>query len=372
MRQKKSEMLVTCERSFPSISHRGTTLQPGVVLERRVLARARQNERGIRNELRGATRRQSPGDGLVLTLSLGASIGEAKIVNGDFSNPKVRAGATEQFPGNGVPGWKTTDSHIEIWSSGFTYGQVVFRAPAGYTQVAEINANTDGTLSQVVTDIKVNNKYGFSFYHRGRESATVADVIQVRAVDVVTKAVLPDRNFATTNVDWQRYTVELGVKRDNNALELSFKTVSSAAGTDLSIGNLLAGVELGESSMAPPTPTGPMSLSSHGDVHISSPDGLIFDYHGVGDFYGIRSTDGNFDVVARQVSWVNNPKVTINAAVALRFAKAKATLEFYALPKHRLVVNGADTPIPTQDTTLPSGVNLKLAHGGILVDYEGH
>lgn len=256
MRQKKSEMLVTCERSFPSISHRGNTLQPGVVLERRVLARARQNERGIRNELRGATRRQRPGDGLVLTLSLGASIGEAKIVNGDFSNPKVRAGATEQFPGNGVPGWKTTDSHIEIWSSGMKHGQVVFRAPAGYTQVAEINANTDGTLSQVVTDIKVNNKYGFSFYHRGRESATVADVIQVRAVDVVTKAVLPDRNFATTNVDWQRYTVELGVKRDNNALELSFKTVSSAAGTDLSIGNLLAGVELGESFMAPPTADG--------------------------------------------------------------------------------------------------------------------
>lgn len=308
--------------------------------------------------------------GLVLTLSLGASIGEAKIVNGDFANPKVPAGATEQFPGNGVPGWKTTDSHIEIWSSGVKYGQVVFRAPAGYTQFAEINANTDGTLSQVVTDIKVNNKYGFSFYHRGRESATVADVIQVRVVDVVTKAVLLDRNFATTNADWKRYTADLGVKRDNNALELSFKAVSSAAGADLSIGNFLAGVELGESFMAPTT--GPMSLSSHGDVQINSPDGLIFDYHGVGDFYGIRSTDGNFNVLARQVSWVNNPKVTVNSAVALRFTRANTTLEFYAVPKHTLVVNGVDTPIPTQDTTLPSGVNLKLAHGGILVDYEGH
>jgi hypothetical protein len=312
------------------------------------------------------------GMGLVLTLSLGASIGEAKIVNGDFANPKVPAGGFQQIEKNGVPGWKTTDSHIEIWSSGMKYGQVVFRAPAGLTQFAEINAHTAGTLSQTVTNIGVGNKYGFSFYHRGRESATVKDVVKVRVVDTVTKAVLLDQNFSTTNADWQRYTVDLGVKKDNNALELSFTAVSSAAGTDLSIGNFLAGVELGESFMAPPTPTGPMSLSSHGDVHINSPDGLLFDYHGVGDFYGIRSTDGNFDVVARQVSWVNNPKVTINAAVALRFAKAKATLEFYALPKHKLVVNGVDTPIPTQDTTLPSGVNLKLAHGGILVDYEGH
>ena len=64
--------------------------------------------------------------------------------------------------------------------------------------------------------------------------------------------------------------------------------------------------------------------------------------------------------------------MTINSAVALRFTRANTTLEFYALPKHRLVVNGLDTPIPTQDTTLPSGVNLKLAYGGILVDYEGH
>ncbi len=100
------------------------------------------------------------------------------------------------------------------------------------------------------------------------------------------------------------------MKRNNNALELSFKAISSAAGTDLSIGNFLAGVEMGESFMAPPTPPAPagrVPLSSHGDVHINSPDGLLFDYHGVGDFYGIRSTDGTFDAVARQVSWVNNP-----------------------------------------------------------------
>ena len=139
--------------------------------------------------------------GLVLTLSLGASIGEAKIVNGDFSNPTVPAGSYQLIEKNGVPGWKTTDSHIEIWSSGMKHGQVVFRAPAGLTQFAEINAHKDGTLSQTVANIGVGNKYGFSFYHRGRESATVKDVIQVRVVDAVTKAVLLDKNFETTNAD---------------------------------------------------------------------------------------------------------------------------------------------------------------------------
>ena len=312
-------------------------------------------------QTRGAARTM----GLLLALGMGASIGEAKIVNGDFSNPKVPAGNYSQVPANGVPGWKTTDTHIEIWASGMKHGQLEFRAPAGLTQFAEINATKVGTLSQVVSGIGRGNKYGFSFYHRGRESATVKDVVKVRVVDTVTKAVLLDKDFGTTNKEWERYTVPIGVKNDDNPLELSFTAISSAS-SSLSIGNFLAGVELGEGFADPPT------LSSHGDVHISSPDGLMFDYHGVGDFYGIRSMDGTFDVVARQVSWVNNPKVTINAAVALRFGKAKTTLEFYALPQQKLVVNGVDTPIPTQDTTLPSGVNLKLAYGGILVDHEGH
>jgi len=308
---------------------------------------------------------------LALVLAGTQSTSLAGIVNGGFSTPTNTQSIQHHAPAL-VTGWATTDRQIEIWKSGTSYGGVTFQTPPGYTQFAEVNAHTDGTLSQIVRDIKMNSTFGFSFYHRGRGSASVPDVIKVKVVDTVTNQTLLDRNFSTTNVEWKRYTVPIGVKKDANPLLLSFTAVSSGA-NDKSIGNFLTGVELGEEFAAPPRPvqTSNVKMNAHGDVHISTNDQVYFDYHGVGDFYGVRSADGTFDLVARQESWVTNPKVTINTAVALRFGKANTTVVFHALPAARMLVNGAVTPIPRQETALPSGVSLTPAQGGIIAEYDG-
>ena len=213
----------------------------------------------------GRMRTNAPAMGLLLMIVVAAepSICQAGgIVNGGFSTPDISRpgqnagephGLIKFFPPSEVTGWKTTDTAFEIWSDGAAPDGVMrFSAPRGYKQWAEVNANMAGTLSQTVSGIGVGNNFGFSFYHRGRQSATEGDVIQVTVVDTVTNATLLDKQFSTTNAAWQQYKVPMGVKKDDHPLLLSFKAVSSAGG-NIGIGNFLTGVELGESFLGSPT-----------------------------------------------------------------------------------------------------------------------
>ncbi|MBI1353780.1 MAG: hypothetical protein GC160_05490 [Acidobacteria bacterium] len=182
--------------------------------------------------------------GLSVAFIANLAICHAGVVNGDFSIPQN----TEpiQFHAQAaVKGWNTTDSkgQIEIWKDGAAVGGVTFKAPATFKQFAEVNANSHGTLSQEVLGIGAGNKYGFSFYHRGRHSATEADVIEVTVLDGSAKWT---KTFKTTNADWKLYQEYVGIKNGNGPVQLSFKAVSTAS-KDPSIGNFLTGVRLDES-----------------------------------------------------------------------------------------------------------------------------
>ncbi|MCL2826406.1 MAG: hypothetical protein FWD72_03265 [Eggerthellaceae bacterium] len=122
------------------------------------------------------------------------------IVNGSFEENTAGAGGQQSTPGTAssnqwdqllVPGWSTTEvdttgNLIELWYGGPTNvgfqptnypGGVAFPASDG-VWCAEINAQSSGTLYQGLST-SPGSLYQWSLYHRGRQSATVADVMRV-------------------------------------------------------------------------------------------------------------------------------------------------------------------------------------------------
>ena len=260
-RQNKSTFPVTSAMIPTSVRYsQGSSDQPPVT-KRKVTKQGNKAMLQLLVKLTGRTRTNARALGLLLMIVVAAepSICQAGgIVNGGFSTPDISRpgqnagepkGLIKFFPPSEVTGWKTTDTAFEIWSDGANVG-MQFLAPPGYKQWAEVNATKAGTLSQTVSGIGVGNNFGFSFYHRGRQSATEGDVIQVTVVDTVTNVTLLDKQFSTTNAAWLQYKVPMGVKQDDHPLLLSFKAVSSAGG-NVGIGNFLTGVVLGESFAAP-------------------------------------------------------------------------------------------------------------------------
>jgi hypothetical protein len=88
------------------------------------------------------------------------------LVNSGFEDPILTPGAPSfhLIPvAVGIPGWKTTDTHFEIWSDGFA-GVFSYEG----TQHAELNAFIAGTLFQDSTGIAAGVRVGFEFAHRAR------------------------------------------------------------------------------------------------------------------------------------------------------------------------------------------------------------
>lgn len=193
-------------------------------------------------------------------LILAAAVnGSAALINGGFDSPVVTgstpfthswdSGRIRTYNASYVLGWQTTDTGIEIWSDG-AYGFSVF---PGYSQWAEINAHTNGTLSQTISGINAGDQFGFAFAHRGRTSSNVADVLRMYVVDLGPDnavgggddVVLLSQLFAATNVAWSYHTVNLGIRSNSNLLRLSFGAVSTANG-DKSTGNFITAVSLAQ------------------------------------------------------------------------------------------------------------------------------
>ena len=104
-----------------------------------------------------------------------------------------------------------------------------------------------------------------------------------------------------------------------------------------------------------PNPRG----NSNGDVHISTPDGLIYDYQDTGEFLAMQSSDGKVIVQARQETWEEKAGVSINTAVALWVDGDK--LEFYVKPEKAFYVNDVLTELPTTTYALPNGGKIEPA-----------
>ena len=171
-------------------------------------------------------------------------------MNGDFAKPKVSG---IEFPTT-VEGWTTTDAkkQFEIWKSGTKdpVTERIYDAPKGIQQFAEVAANSHSTLTQVVTGIKAGNKYGFSFWHRGRhEGDTKEDKIEVTVKDGSNKAWT--KTFSTTAKEWKQYTVPVGTKSGTGAVTLSFESKVTALNSE-GAGNFLTGIKLDETVAPPP------------------------------------------------------------------------------------------------------------------------
>ncbi|HET9047838.1 MAG TPA: VWD domain-containing protein [Chiayiivirga sp.] len=134
------------------------------------------------------------------------------------------------------------------------------------------------------------------------------------------------------------------------------------------VGNQLksAQVSLNGSTVVVDTPRpnpGHFVPTSHGDVHIRTLDGLVFDFQATGDFLLFQSTNGEAVIQARQEAWDKNPKVSVNRAAAIRVMGD--VIEMYQLPELKFLVNGEPAALPTTRTTLPGGGAIEgQSYGG--------
>jgi hypothetical protein len=195
---------------------------------------------------------------IVLALLGFAALAPAALINGDFSNPLIgstpfrqefSAGLIYSYNQADVPGWDTTDVNgaIEIWRD----GAQGFRGFNNLPQWAELNAYSAGTLSQVVSGLTANSTFGFSFAHRGRGSATIADVMQARFYDLGADnavgggndTLIYSANFSATNVAWVFHQINFGVKPNNNNILVQFEAISTGSGNP-TVGNFLTAVSL--------------------------------------------------------------------------------------------------------------------------------
>lgn len=133
-------------------------------------------------------------------------------------------------------------------------------------------------------------------------------------------------------------------------------------------------IEAGSLTTTPPTPT-PTSeatptptpapavceappTNARGDVHILTPDGLVYDFQEVGDFVSVQSGDGAAVVQARQQHWPTNPRVSVNVGVAFWVDGDK--LEFYTKPESAFYLNDELMELPTGTVELPGGGSMEL------------
>lgn len=111
-------------------------------------------------------------------------------------------------------------------------------------------------------------------------------------------------------------------------------------------------------------PDDEVDSSSKGDVHISTPDGLVYDFQERGDFLLTQSSTGDVVLQVRQDRWETYPErpVSVNTAVAMNVAGDK--LEFYLYPELSFEINDVATPLPTSEVALPQGGRVTLTGGG--------
>lgn len=106
-----------------------------------------------------------------------------------------------------------------------------------------------------------------------------------------------------------------------------------------------------------PTAEDPDADNSHGDVHIFTPDGLIFDFQATGDFIAAQSSDGKVIVQARQETSPVNSTVSLNTALALWVDGDK--VEFYVKSEPRFYVNDeAQAALPSSSYALANGGSI--------------
>lgn len=150
------------------------------------------------------------------------------VINGSFDQPSV-GGAWGQY--TAIPGWTSdTGDFIEIGRAG-VYGATCFTPGC---QVLEVNANRLGSVSQVVTGLKVGSAYelGWAFAGRANAGPQWLDVL----IDGRSIAVQHSNGFA----GW----LEKGHRFVADAAEARITFASRDVGGRQSYGNLITDVQV--------------------------------------------------------------------------------------------------------------------------------
>lgn len=101
----------------------------------------------------------------------------------------------------------------------------------------------------------------------------------------------------------------------------------------------------------------PEPINAWGDVHMRTPDGLVYDFQAAGEFLFVKSDDGNVVVQTRQELWERNRRVAVNTAVAM--SVARDTVAIYLKPSPSLYINNEKIRLPFGTLILPNGGSIK-------------
>jgi formylglycine-generating enzyme required for sulfatase activity len=173
---------------------------------------------------------------------------QAGLTNPGFEEPRVEEGTfvLADVLLETMPGWKTTDTHFEIWGTGFK------GVPAHEgTQFVELNAYIDGTLYQDSTGIQQGSILEFTFAHRGRNGddtmkMTITDLGADNSLGGGDDTVLFTKEYTTGKDAWAVYesTNEQKIEALGNTVRFGYGAVSTATG-ELGEGNLLDAANFG-------------------------------------------------------------------------------------------------------------------------------
>jgi von Willebrand factor type D domain len=111
-------------------------------------------------------------------------------------------------------------------------------------------------------------------------------------------------------------------------------------------------------------PSGP--AESNGDPHLTSLDGLHFDFQAAGEFLLARSRSGDLQIQARQEPYGKSSTVTVNTQIALRVGGRRVTVSPGA--------GSLDQPVVRVDGTvdsLPAGTSEPLGDGTLAREADG-
>jgi len=152
-----------------------------------------------------------------------------------------------QSGSNPIVGWQTTapDQKMEVWASGF----LGVPAATGSSYFAEMNANVNATLFQVV-QLGIADPVGFSLAHRGRFGIDTMD-LQIYDIGASTSwavgqgTLTYSQRIATGSTDWGYYgNNNIFTPTAGNYYAFTFVSVAAAGGYD-GAGNFLDNIEFG-------------------------------------------------------------------------------------------------------------------------------
>lgn len=126
------------------------------------------------------------------------------IANGEFDSP-VSVGSFTIFPTNGVPGWSTTGTGIELWQQGFLGSPTTGSDGLATGQSLELNANSgnDSIFQLFTVPLEINSNsavLSFDAWPRGAAQGTVSLVGSVSGTILAPAAIAMNGSLWTPNL----------------------------------------------------------------------------------------------------------------------------------------------------------------------------